>query len=99
MPTAEDIEVELVFAESAGSVRRRLTLPAGSTVAIALARSGLEQAVPLEDIGRVATGIFSKRVARDHILVSGDRVELYRPLQADPKDQRRRRAQQAPRTA
>jgi putative ubiquitin-RnfH superfamily antitoxin RatB of RatAB toxin-antitoxin module len=37
-------------------------------------------------------GIFGKRVKRDAVLKDGDRIEIYRPLIADPKDSRRRRA-------
>jgi putative ubiquitin-RnfH superfamily antitoxin RatB of RatAB toxin-antitoxin module len=40
----------------------------------------------------MAVGVYGVRVARDAKLSNGDRVEIYRPLQADPKDLRRRRA-------
>jgi putative ubiquitin-RnfH superfamily antitoxin RatB of RatAB toxin-antitoxin module len=58
--------------------------------ALAAARSILgEEAVPWD---RAATGIFGKATARDHVWADGDRVELYRPLQLDPRARRRERA-------
>ena len=39
-------------------------------------------------------GIFGRQVKDDTVLQNGDRVELYRPLKADPKEARRRRVAQ-----
>ena len=39
-----------------------------------------------------AVGIFSRKVPLDHVLRDGDRIEIYRPLTADPKEMRRQRA-------
>jgi hypothetical protein len=44
------------------------------------------------DVATVPVGIFGRRVERDRILTDGDRVEIYRPLVADAKEARRRRA-------
>jgi putative ubiquitin-RnfH superfamily antitoxin RatB of RatAB toxin-antitoxin module len=63
-----------------------LELPEPATVADALAASGFEQA----DIAGYA--VFGERAAIGDALCDGDRVELLRPLQVDPKDARRRRA-------
>lgn len=58
----------------------------GATVADALAAAGIApDAYP-------AVAVFGERVMLDDVLAEGDRVELLRPLQADPKDARRRRA-------
>jgi len=63
-----------------------LRLRPGATVADALAAAGIApDAYP-------AVAVFGERVMPDHVLAEGDRVELLRPLQADPKDARRRRA-------
>lgn len=67
-------------------------LPAAATVAEAIARSGLATAYDL-DLSVVAVGIFGKRCTLDTLLEDGDRVELWRPLVADPKEARRRRAE------
>lgn len=63
----------------------------GMTVRQAIALSGLLQQVTFEQPMHV--GIFSIQVADlDHTLEAGDRVEVYRPLQANPKEIRRKRA-------
>lgn len=65
-----------------------LELPDGATVADALSESGFES-----DAEVVGYAIFGVRATRETVLRDGDRLELLRPLQADPKDARRRRAQ------
>ncbi|MGB8715982.1 MAG: RnfH family protein [Rhodanobacteraceae bacterium] len=70
----------------------QLELPAGSTVEDAITRSGVYAACPeLNDVP-LRAGIFSKAARLDQVLHDGDRVELYRPLQLDPMEARRRRA-------
>jgi uncharacterized protein len=66
-----------------------LELPPGATVCDAISAWGGS----LDDIAAIA--IFGVRVGSDHPLHEGDRIELLRPLQADPKDARRRRAARA----
>jgi putative ubiquitin-RnfH superfamily antitoxin RatB of RatAB toxin-antitoxin module len=68
-----------------------LDLPAGSTVADAL--GAVKPEGPFESVG-----IWGARVLQDTVLREGDRVELYRALKADPKDQRRRRVKPRPST-
>jgi len=91
---AETIEVEVAYAEPARQFLRRIVLPIGSTVADAIRASGVESQFAI-DAAKLAAGIWSKPAARDARLEDGDRVELYRPLEADPKDARRRRAARA----
>ena len=91
---AETIEVEVAYAEPARQFLRRIVLPIGSTVADAIRASGVESQLAI-DAAKLAAGIWSKPAARDARLEDGDRVELYRPLEADPKDARRRRAARA----
>jgi putative ubiquitin-RnfH superfamily antitoxin RatB of RatAB toxin-antitoxin module len=91
---ADTIEVEVAYAEPQRQLLRRITLPAGATVADAIAASGLEAELRI-DASELAVGVLSKPVARDAPLTNGDRVELYRPLTADPKETRRRRAKRA----
>ena len=69
-----------------------LELPAMTTAAEAMARSGLVDTVPGLDATRISFAIFSQPVAGATVLRDGDRLELLRPLQADPKQARRRRA-------
>lgn len=68
-----------------------VVLPHGATVADAIAQSGLATAYGF-DPRALATGVAGKRCPPDKALADGDRVELWRPLIADPKDARRRRA-------
>jgi len=89
------IVVELAYAEPLRQFLRRFELPAGATVADAIAASGVEQSFGI-DAGALGAGIWSKPVTRDAALRDGDRVELYRPLRADPKEARRRRAGRGP---
>jgi len=79
------IAVEVVAASPGRQTLRRVDLPAGSTVGDAVAASGLA--------GSAARfGVYGKVVPAGTVLREGDRVEIYRPLQADPKDLRRARA-------
>jgi len=87
---APTIEVEIVYAlpERAWSVRHVLQAPA--TVGQALAR-GLPEAPGLElDPSRLA--VFGRAVGLESPLHDGDRIEILRPLQVDPKQARRARA-------
>ena len=73
-----------------------LRLEAGSTAGHALARSGLARRFPDVDLATAPLGIWSRPCGRETPLRDGDRVEVYRPLQADPKELRRRRARLKP---
>jgi len=84
------IVVEIVYALPDRQVLRRISLPDGSTVEDAIRVSGLRAEFPEIDPTRV--GIHGKRVPVTAILRDRERVEIYRPLRADPKDVRRRRA-------
>jgi hypothetical protein len=80
------VKVEVVGAWPRGFDSRVVELPPGATVADAVAASGLDSS------GIVAHAVFGLRVEPGAPLRDGDRVELLRPLLADPKDARRRRA-------
>lgn len=85
------IVVTVVLAWPDEATEVELRLPAGATVADAIEQSGVAGRHPRIDVAHAAVGIFGRRVERDRILSDGDRVEVYRPLVADPKDARRRR--------
>jgi putative ubiquitin-RnfH superfamily antitoxin RatB of RatAB toxin-antitoxin module len=63
-----------------------------STVAQAIERAAVAARYPQLDLATVKVGIWSRPCQRDARLRDGDRVEIYRPLQADPKEMRRERA-------
>jgi len=73
-----------------------LRLEAGSTAGDALARADLDRRFPGVDLATAPLGIWSRPCERSTRLRDGDRVEVYRPLQADPKEMRRRRARLKP---
>jgi uncharacterized protein len=91
MPT---ICVEVVYAFSDHQTIVQLQLNSTSTVRQAIVASGVLQAHPEIDLDQASVGIWSKRVKLEGGLRDGDRVEIYRPLIADPKVIRRRRARE-----
>lgn len=88
------IQIEIAYAEPGRQFLRRLELAEGVTVAQAIDASGLAHEFAI-DATMLVAGVWSKVIPRDALLHDGDRVELYRPLKADPKDARRRRADRA----
>ena len=80
------LRVEVVLALPRRHASAVVGLPPGATVADAVRASGLPVA------GIAGYAVFGERAAADTLLRDGDRVELLRPLLADPKDARRRRA-------
>ena len=89
---AEKINVEVVYALLATQDVARLTLPEGSTAKQAVEASGLLARHPEIDLAKNKIGIYSKLAKADTVLRDRDRVEIYRPLIADPKEVRKQRA-------
>ncbi|WP_433738614.1 RnfH family protein [Pseudomonas putida] len=92
-----EVEVEVVYAAIDRQVLLSVTVPAGTTVRAALLESGIGQSFPDLDLAGCTVGIFGKVIADPDIrpVQSGDRIEIYRPLLADPKEVRRLRAAKA----
>ena len=67
-------------------------MAAGTTAAQAITTSGVLLKFPEIDLAQSKLGIFGKLVKPDTVLREHDRVEIYRPLIADPKEVRRQRA-------
>jgi putative ubiquitin-RnfH superfamily antitoxin RatB of RatAB toxin-antitoxin module len=86
------ILVGVVYAPPGKSMHRHLHLAPGSTVGEAIRASGLLAECPEIDMNRNRVGIFGRLAQLEAPLQDGDRVEIYRPLNADPKEARRRRA-------
>jgi hypothetical protein len=89
------MRIEVAYAGASGQVVVELDVPAGTTAAQAVRASGLAQRFPEIDLARQALGVFGERVKPDRVLEEGERVEIYRPLIADPKEARRRKAARA----
>jgi uncharacterized protein len=86
------LQVEVVFACPDEQALLALAVEDGTTVGQVIERSGIAHRFP--DIGAAPArvGVFGKRTRLDALVRDGDRIEIYRPLSADPKDVRRERA-------
>lgn len=86
------LKVELACAVQQEVVIISLQLPEGSTVHDAIRQSGILDRYPQLSPLTGSTGIYGKLCTEDTVLKEGDRVEIYSPLRADPKEARRNRA-------
>jgi len=84
--------VEVVYATPERQMLYTLDVEAGATARDAIERSGVLAAFPEIDLARNRVGIFGRLAALSTPLRDEDRVEILRPLQADPKEVRRKRA-------
>ncbi|MEN2397631.1 RnfH family protein [Pseudomonas halotolerans] len=91
------IELEVVYAGVERQVLRVFSVPEGTSVRAALAASGIAVEFPELDLVTCPVGIFGKVVADPdrQVVRAADRLEIYRPLLADPKEIRRLRAAKA----
>lgn len=87
-----DIQVEVVFATADQQQLIQVTLPAGATVYDAITNSSIARYFPEYDLDVLQVGVWGRLAARDRVLSDGDRVELYRALELDPRDARRQLA-------
>jgi putative ubiquitin-RnfH superfamily antitoxin RatB of RatAB toxin-antitoxin module len=92
------IRIELAYAPTGEVELVSLTVSESTTVGEAIKQSGLCNRYPDLDLDTVKTGIFGKLCSLDTLLHEGDRIEIYRPLRADPKEARRTRALRQKRT-
>ena len=99
MVDAEDskIRVEVAYALAHEQKIISLLVPVGTTVVEAAKVSGIVKFFPEINLDNARLGIFGKAVSKpkEQALKEGERVEIYRPLIADPKEVRKRRAEQA----
>ena len=96
MEAEREIAIEVVYALPDRQEVVPLCVPAGTTVKAAIGLSGLAERHPEIAGETLATGIYGRSVPGETVLSPGDRVEIYRPLCADPKQARRRRASRGP---
>lgn len=89
---AEMLNIEVCYALPGKQELVKVKLPAGATVQQALEASGLLAKYPEIDLKKNKFGIFAKLSKLDALLRDRDRVEIYRPLIADPKEVRKQRA-------
>ena len=89
---SESINVEVIYALPERQEVIKLRLPEGSTLQQAVSASGLLQRHPEIEAAGCKLGIFGKLSKPETALRDLDRVEIYRPLIADPKEVRKQRA-------
>ena len=91
------VEIEVVYAAVDRQLLLAVAVPAGTSLRAAVQSSGIAAQFPELDLAGCALGIFGKAVvdADVRIVQAGDRIEIYRPLLADPKEVRRLRAAKA----
>lgn len=90
---ADWIQVEVVAGNADEQVLVALTLVQGATAMDAVAAAALDERLPDLTLDTKLIGIFGRRCKPDQILKTGDRVEVYQPLKADPKVVRREMAE------
>lgn len=88
------ITIEVVYALPHEQVLLKLSVVQGCTAGQAIVLSGMLQKYPELDLSRNKLGIYGKLSNTDTLLQDRDRIEIYRPLRADPKHDRRLRTQQ-----
>ena len=92
---ATTLEVELVYALAREQLTQTLRVPVGTRIGQAIEQSGVLERHPEIAAHGLQIGIFGRRVAPTAVLREHDRIEIYRPLIADPKQARRTRARGA----
>jgi len=89
---SDQIQIEVAYAKAERQEIVELKLPSGSTIQQAVEASGLLQRFPEIELAKAKVGIYGKLARLDTALRERDRVEIYRPLIADPKEVRKQRA-------
>jgi uncharacterized protein len=88
----EQIEVEVAYATPQEQMIVKIAGEKGMDVKSAIAQSKISDKFPEIDTENAKVGIYGKMVKLDHVLCTGDRVEIYRELIADPKAARKKKA-------
>ena len=84
--------IQVAYARPERQAVWSLYVPVGTTARTAVRQAGLEALFPEIDPNAAPLGIYGRHVEDEHVLRSGDRVEIYRPLEVDPREARRQRA-------
>ncbi|MDX1706770.1 RnfH family protein [Pseudidiomarina sp.] len=91
----DKIQIEVAYATPHRQLIIPLRVTAGTPVSECISLSEISRYFPEIDLANQKVGIWSKTVKLEHEPREGDRIEIYRPLIADPKASRRRRAERA----
>ena len=88
----ESINVEVAYAIPEKQIIRAVNVDTCTTIGAAIVQSGIMMDFPDLELEDAKVGIFGKAASMTTVLSDGYRVEIYRPLIADPKEVRRKRA-------
>jgi putative ubiquitin-RnfH superfamily antitoxin RatB of RatAB toxin-antitoxin module len=91
----EKFSVDVIYALPTQQKIISVMVSPGTTFIEAVKQSDMVRFYPDINLEEVKLGVFSRQAKYDEVLVAGQRVEIYRPLIADPKDIRRKRAEKA----
>ena len=91
---SEKIVVEVVYAYPERYFLKKLTLENPITIQNAIVQSGILEKYTEIDLRQNKVGIFSRLAKLTDMVENGDRIEIYRPLIADPKEIRRKKAEE-----
>ncbi|RKF17506.1 RnfH family protein [Alginatibacterium sediminis] len=89
------IPIEVVYGDDQRQVLLELEVEKGCSIQEAIVLSNIQEHFEQIDPATASVGIFSRAAKLDQVLKSGDRIEIYRPLIADPKELRKIRAERA----
>ena len=81
--------IEIIYATAMRQVLLELTVAAGQPVGQVVDESGIYDEFPNQGLESADIGVWGHPVERSHAVCDGDRIEIYRPLQMDPRDARR----------
>lgn len=84
------MNIGVCYADADRQLWLRMEMPDGSSVEQAIQRSGILQRFPEIDLNVLKVGVYGKLVKLDSPVKDGDRIEIYRPIIADPRTVRRR---------
>ncbi|MET1219908.1 MAG: RnfH family protein [Glaciecola sp.] len=87
--------IEVVYGTPEKQEIKTLTVPDETTVETAIGLSNIQQTFPEIDLTENKVGIWNRTCRLSDVVKDGDRIEIYRPLIADPKEVRRLRAEKA----
>ncbi|MCC4833188.1 RnfH family protein [Shewanella sp. 1_MG-2023] len=91
----ETFSVDVIYALPTQQKIITISVMPGTTFIEAVKQSNIVSFFPEIDLEKVKLGVFSRQAKHDEVLQQGQRIEIYRPLIADPKDVRRKRAEKA----
>jgi len=86
------IQVEVVYGLADEQALLSVDVPQGAGVRDVILASKITEQFPEIDLDKAKVGIFGKLTKMEQIVRERDRIEIYRPLIADPKEVRKRRA-------